>query len=466
MNLPGSSPRRVLVQSKSRYLTLAVLVSLGTAVSIPSLSFARDAVNAPEPIKPAVVAQIDVDFGPYMADLQKRIKKAWSPIKGTHSRHSKVSFKVHSDGSSSDLKMVKSTGDANADTLDLQAVADASPFRPLPSGAPEVVDIEFTFDYHCNSGADKFSTTADNSATDAFSTGAENDGRSAKAAEPIARRPVVKDEVLAETLAENGMEKLNSEHQEDALPELERLFQIVSKKDLPGYTDELSSLGDIYYENDEYSKALPVFRKVQDLLHKEKSTDTYALASAKRDIAFALLYADSKNVDEAEKNFRDAQSLSNKIDDLELSRDIACGIGHCLWQKHQFSDASKEYQTSADISLKCDGEESPDYCQKLKNVADCKYKLHEDAEALEIYQKVERIDAKIGHLPADEDKELHENIAALRAKVKPSVVRELAKQENNWWYYAFGGICTALVLLYLVGRPSNSTISLKSKNSK
>lgn len=461
MNLPGSSPRRVLVQSKSRYLTLAVLVSLGAAVSIPSLGYAREAVDAPESPKPAVVAQIDVDFGPYMADLQKRIKKAWSPIRGNHSRHSKVSFKVHSDGSSSDLKMVKSTGDTDADMADLQAVSDASPFRPLPSGAPEVVDIEFTFDYNCNSGADKISKATDNNSTDAFSTGAENDGSSAKTP-----KPVVKDEVLAETLAERGMEKFNSEHQEDALPELERLFQIVSKKDLPGYTDELSSLGDIYYENDEYSKALPVFRKVQDLLHKEKSTDTYALASAKRDIAFALLYADSKNVDEAEKNFRDAQSLSNKIDDLELSRDIACGIGHCLWQKHKFSDASKEYQTSADISLKCDGEESSDYCQKLKNVADCKYKLHEDAEALEIYQKVEAIDAKIGHLPADEDKELHENIAALRTKVKPSALRELAKQENNWWYYAFGGICTALVLLYLVGRPSNSTISLKSKNSK
>jgi TonB family protein len=50
------------------------------------------------------------------------------------------------------LKLQKSSGTAIADTAALSAAQDAAPFAPLPSGAPENVDIQFTFDYNVFSG--------------------------------------------------------------------------------------------------------------------------------------------------------------------------------------------------------------------------------------------------------------------------------------------------------------------------
>lgn len=90
----------------------------------------------------------DVDFTRYMADLQRRIKKQWFPPKDMQSRRVKVMFKIHSSGSLSNLRLVEGTGYPLADQAALTAVQNASPFMSLPNGAPDNVDIEFTFDYN------------------------------------------------------------------------------------------------------------------------------------------------------------------------------------------------------------------------------------------------------------------------------------------------------------------------------
>jgi len=102
--------------------------------------------------RPSVAARADVDFGPYMADLQRRIKRAWFPPKGNESKRVKVVFKVHRDGQMTNLRMVTSSGLTIADQAALKAVENAAPFRPLPAGAPDDVDIEFTFDYNVFNG--------------------------------------------------------------------------------------------------------------------------------------------------------------------------------------------------------------------------------------------------------------------------------------------------------------------------
>lgn len=102
--------------------------------------------------RPSVAAQADVDFGPYMADLQRRIKKCWFPPRGNESKRVVVVFKVHTDGTLSDLRIDKSSTVAVADQAALKAVNDAAPFRPLPPGAPSDVDIQFTFDYNVFGG--------------------------------------------------------------------------------------------------------------------------------------------------------------------------------------------------------------------------------------------------------------------------------------------------------------------------
>jgi len=63
-----------------------------------------------------------------------------------------VVFKVHSGGELSALRIDHGSGVAIADNAALKAVEDAAPFRPLPAGAPDSVDIQFTFDYNVFNG--------------------------------------------------------------------------------------------------------------------------------------------------------------------------------------------------------------------------------------------------------------------------------------------------------------------------
>lgn len=104
------------------------------------------------PGRPSVAARKDVDFGPYMADLQRRIKRAWFPPKGNESKRVKVVFKVHRDGTMTNLRILVSSGLQIADQAATKAVEAAAPFRPLPDGASDDVDIEFTFDYNVFNG--------------------------------------------------------------------------------------------------------------------------------------------------------------------------------------------------------------------------------------------------------------------------------------------------------------------------
>lgn len=90
----------------------------------------------------------DIDFAPYMADLQRRIKRAWFPPKHFESKRIVVEFKTLSDGTVKDLKLIQSSGDSLTDEYALRAVTSASPFPVLPTGAPEEVSIQFTFDYN------------------------------------------------------------------------------------------------------------------------------------------------------------------------------------------------------------------------------------------------------------------------------------------------------------------------------
>lgn len=104
----------------------------------------------------------DTDFGPYMATLQRRIKRSWFPPDNTESLKGMVIFKMHNDGSVSNVRILKSTGLAVADQAMMKAVQNAAPFAALPPGAPADVDIEFTFDYNVfNNGSGRSTASPD-----------------------------------------------------------------------------------------------------------------------------------------------------------------------------------------------------------------------------------------------------------------------------------------------------------------
>lgn len=97
---------------------------------------------------PSVAAKADINFGPYMSALQRKIKRSWRPPRGTESNTIKVTFSINSDGRLANLKIVQACADQQANQAALNAVINSSPFDPLPPGSNDSIDIEFTFDYN------------------------------------------------------------------------------------------------------------------------------------------------------------------------------------------------------------------------------------------------------------------------------------------------------------------------------
>lgn len=93
-------------------------------------------------------SQKEVNFGPFMAALQRKIKAAWNPPKGNRTRRGVVIFKIKKNGHMHSLKLKHSTGTPESDDSMLTAVKKAAPFDQLPEGSPSEVNIKFTFDYN------------------------------------------------------------------------------------------------------------------------------------------------------------------------------------------------------------------------------------------------------------------------------------------------------------------------------
>jgi TonB family protein len=101
---------------------------------------------------PSIASTAGSDFGPYMVDLQKRIKRAWFPPRGNESKRVSVVFKVQPDGTMTDLRLDESSGVSIADQAALKAIEISAPFRPLPFGSKLAKEIKFVFDYNVYSG--------------------------------------------------------------------------------------------------------------------------------------------------------------------------------------------------------------------------------------------------------------------------------------------------------------------------
>lgn len=106
--------------------------------------------------RPGIDALKEPDFGPYMRDLQRRIKFNWNPPKGNESKRVVLLFKIAKNGQLISCRVHKSSGLPAADQAALNAVKLTAPFRPLPAEYKgENIDIQFTFDYNVF-GASKY----------------------------------------------------------------------------------------------------------------------------------------------------------------------------------------------------------------------------------------------------------------------------------------------------------------------
>lgn len=109
--------------------------------------------NNPGPGNPNGTPGVDSirqpNWGPYMRDLEQRIKRNWFPPKGDSSKRVVITFEIAKDGRLLSKRIAKSSGVPLADQAAMKAIESTAPFRPLPpefKGAK--VPIEFTFDYN------------------------------------------------------------------------------------------------------------------------------------------------------------------------------------------------------------------------------------------------------------------------------------------------------------------------------
>lgn len=99
--------------------------------------------------RPGIDAIREPDFGPYMRELQRRIKMNWDPPKGDESKRVVLLFKIAKDGRLLSCQVFKSSGLPSADKAAINAVQATAPFRPLPAEYKnQSIDIQFTFDYN------------------------------------------------------------------------------------------------------------------------------------------------------------------------------------------------------------------------------------------------------------------------------------------------------------------------------
>lgn len=107
-------------------------------------------VEQPVSVLPAFDVNVrnNVDFQPFMNEMQVQIKRAWLPPRSSEAHHVKVFFKVSKDGYASDISFIEHASTAKADEAALKALRNATPFPKLPDGAPDKVDVEFSFDYN------------------------------------------------------------------------------------------------------------------------------------------------------------------------------------------------------------------------------------------------------------------------------------------------------------------------------
>ena len=142
-------------------MPVAVVTTNPTAIAEPISAAPVMATPAPpSAASDAGPPAQDVDMGPYLADLQRRIKKAWYPPKGNESKRIVVFFKLRKNGEISGLKLKISSGVGIADDAALTAVETAAPYAYLPAGAGEEIDINFTFDYSVFGGRHSDADTA------------------------------------------------------------------------------------------------------------------------------------------------------------------------------------------------------------------------------------------------------------------------------------------------------------------
>ena len=102
---------------------------------------------------PSVAARAEVNWGPYLAQLQRAVEQHWIPGQSNSSRRTVVLFTIGRSGQVSNVRLAASSGNQQTDAAAISAVQIAAPFLPLPAAYDgSSIDIHFTFDLTVSGG--------------------------------------------------------------------------------------------------------------------------------------------------------------------------------------------------------------------------------------------------------------------------------------------------------------------------
>lgn len=90
----------------------------------------------------------DVDYGPFMAELKRRIYRHWIPPRSKVKKKVLLLFYLARDGKLVKIETKKTSGDEEADLAAIAAVQASVPIPFPPQVKEDVLPIEFTFDYN------------------------------------------------------------------------------------------------------------------------------------------------------------------------------------------------------------------------------------------------------------------------------------------------------------------------------
>jgi TonB family protein len=193
----------------------------------------------------------EIDFGGYMSLIQKKLKANWRPPKEREYGPTVIQFKVKRDGTVSNVKLDKSSGYEAADSAGLAAFALTGQLPALPEGAPDSVDIQFTFDRHITRGSEPSSATNSNSSS-VFPSAAET----ARNKNPLPSEPANRTSTLTAPTADGGVQPIPDGY----------ALTLVAADETLYFQDEIQPMS-LYRERGRLSEYLEaLLRKTDDIL--------------------------------------------------------------------------------------------------------------------------------------------------------------------------------------------------------
>lgn len=249
----------------------------------------------------AAAEEDQVDFGPYMSYVQKRVKSHWSPSHISTKAFSVVLFKIHQTGTISDLKLDKSSGVRNIDQAAMSAVEKAAPFDPLPPGSAENVDIQFSFDYKAYSNNLIIQNMRANRTVDLEKALAQKE----KQLGPEHQEIAVAIRNLADEVCSHGeyrkaepLYKRAVALQEKHLPEAERELAIT-----------LTKFGELFYLQKKYADAEPLYKEALAINERFPTNNSFLQADLEH---YAKLLYVTNRISQANEIYNRLKDLHNQ----------------------------------------------------------------------------------------------------------------------------------------------------------